>query len=270
MRRGIHDHYIETIGRDILRANRTKLAICVIVLSLMLLTPHSAFAQSLNLIEWHESIKKDAIFAWKITEVDFVDDENVDFLNGLLIQIKYTKAPPTDPSRVFNATESPDWFNTYINGFKIEMEQMGETGSAFTQLILPIMYHFDNGTSFNLEELHRLGQPIEGLDSHYEVVGNYINATMGNETIRLTTITNIQTGISANVSVYFEEMGSMLLEYYVQASNVGEEGESTTIDDEYTNFQEDFMTAMIGRIIFIVGSISLVVIVSIIVIRRRA
>ena len=259
----------EAIGRGLVKENRIRIAICMTVLSLMLLVPQSAFAQSLNLIEWHESIKKDAIFAWKITEVDFVDEESADFFNGLLIQMKYTKAPPTDPSRIFNSTETPDWFNTYVNGFKIEMEQMGETGSAFTQLILPIMYRFDNGTSFNLEELHRLAQPIEGLDSHYEVVGNYINATMGNETIRFTTITNIQTGIAANVSVYFEEMGSMLLEYYVQASSVGEEGESTTIDDEYTDFQGDFMTAMIGRIIFIVGSISLVVIVSLIVIRKR-
>jgi hypothetical protein len=254
---------------DILSQDHINFAICVFVLSLLLLAPQFVSAQSLNLIEWHESIKKDAIFAWKITEVDFVDEENAGFLDELLIQIKYTKAPPSDPSRIFNSTESPDWFNTYVNGFKIEMEQMGDTGTAFTQLILPIMYHFDNGTSFNLEELHRLAQPIEGLDSHYEVVGNYINSTMGNETIRFTTITNIQTGIATNVSVYFEEMCSMLLEYYIHASNVDEEGESTTIENAYTNFQGDIVSVMIDRILFIVGSVSLVVIVSIIVIRRR-
>ncbi|TFG99141.1 hypothetical protein E4H12_03730, partial [Candidatus Thorarchaeota archaeon] len=133
--------------------NRVRLTIFVLLVSLMLIRTPFVSGQSLELIEWHESVKTDAIFAWKVSSVDLINDSMAGFLSGLIIQMKFTANPPSDPARIFNATEPPNWVNMYINGFKIELDQMGEMGGAFTQLISPIRYHFDNGTSFTLEEI---------------------------------------------------------------------------------------------------------------------
>ncbi len=249
---------------------RIRLAMLTILISLLLIGAPLVSGQSLELIEWHESVKKNSIFAWKMISVDLVNNESSDFLSGLRIQMKFIASPPSDPARIFNATGAPDWVNVYINGFKIELAQMGEMGTAFTNLILPTTYHFDNGTSFNLDEMHRLASPMDGLDSYYTVDNGYVNATMGNESLRYTTFTNIETGIATNISIYMEEMGSLLLEYYVQAANVDDAGEETTIEDEYTDFQDPL--AMFRNIIIvsavIIGSVILVIVVF--VVRRRS
>ena len=232
-------------------------------------TPHVS-GQSLDLIEWHQSVKTDAIFAWKITTVDLVNASNADFLNGLIIQMKFIASPPSDPTRIFNATEAPDWVNMYINGFKIDLTQMGEMGTAFMQLISPITYRFENGTSFTLEEIHRLAYPIADMDTYYTVQDGFVNTTIGNETIRFTTFTNIETGIATNISMFMEEMGSFQLEYYVQAANVDDDGGSATIGDDYTNFQDPI--AMIRNLILLTGVIITGIVVTVIgfvVYRRR-
>ena len=225
--------------------------IFVACISLLVIGQPVVSGQSLNLIEWHESVKTDAIFAWKITSVDFVNESMGSFLDGLVIQMKFTTSPPSDPARIFNATESPDWVNLYINGFKIDLSQMGGMGTAFTQLISPTVYHFDNGTSFTLEEIHRLENTSSEVDTYYTVENGFVNVTMGNETMKFTTFTNIETGIATNISMYMEEMGSFLLEYYVQAANVDDEGDSTTISDDFTNFQDPL--AMFRSLILLVG-----------------
>lgn len=250
---------------------RIRPAMFVIMISILIIGSPLVSGQSLNLIEWHESVKTNSIFAWKMTSVDLINNESSDFLSGLLIQMKFTTNPPSDPSRIFNATESPDWVNMYVNGFKIELDQMGEMGTAFTQLISPITYHFDNGTSFALDEMHRLASPMEGLDSYYTVDNGYVNATIANETLRFTTFTNIETGVAKNISIYMEEMGSMLLEYYAPAANVDTEGEETTIEDEYTNFQDP--QVMFRNIIIVAGVVTAGVILTIVVFvvhRRRS
>ncbi|MHA1863212.1 MAG: hypothetical protein ACTSWA_05535 [Candidatus Thorarchaeota archaeon] len=248
---------------------RIRPTIFAIIISLLIIGTPLVSGQSLELIEWHDSVKKDAIFAWKMTTVDFVDNESAGFLSNLLIQMKFTANPPSDPSRIFNATQTPDWVNMYINGFKIDLEQMGEMGAAFTQLISPTVYHFDNGTSLTLDEMQLSASPVDGPDTYYTVDNGYINATVGNETMRFTTFTNIETGIAKNISIYMEEMGSLILEYYPQAANVDDEGKETTIEDEYTDFQDPL--AIFRNIIIvsatIIGSVILVIVVF--VVRRR-
>lgn len=194
--------------------------------------------QALDLIEWHPSVTTGAIFAWKVTQVDVSNESMEDFLSGLIIQMKITEEPPTNPERIYNSTEAPDWLNMYINGFKIDITMMGELGSAFTQLVVPIEYHFDNGTSFTLEEIERLSNPIENQNISYTVENGFVNTTIGNETMKFTTFTKIETGIVSNISIYMDEMGSFTLNYFAVAANVNDEGDSTTIDDEYTNFQD--------------------------------
>ncbi|MGY5860577.1 MAG: hypothetical protein RTU63_14505 [Candidatus Thorarchaeota archaeon] len=247
---------------------RIQLTILVVLVSLMLVEIPLVSGQSLDLIEWHDSVKPDAIFAWKMTEVDLVNETGADFLSNLLIQIKYTSNPPTDPTRIFNATEAPDWVNIYINGFKMDLAMMGEMGNAFTQLISPITYHFDNGTTFHLDEMYRLANPTEGEDTYYMVENGYVNATMGNETMRFTTFTSIETGIATNISIYMEEMGSLLMEYYVDAANVNAAGEDTTIEDDYTEFQDPL--AMFRNIIIVtVGVVGAIIVLVVYVIHRR-
>jgi hypothetical protein len=236
---------------------------------MLIQNPHVS-GQSLDLIEWHDSIKTGAIFAWKMTSVKLVNESYADFLTGLLIQMKYTSNPPTDPARIFNSTDAPNWVNIYINGFKIDLAQMGELGTAFVMFISPITYHYENGTTFHLDEMYRLANPVEGIDSYYTVENGYVNATMGNETTRYTTFTSIETGIAANVSIYMEEMGSLLLEYYAQAANVNDEGEDTSIEEDYTNFQDPQI--MIRNIIIMsVGAVSgIIAVIGIYVIYRRS
>jgi hypothetical protein len=225
--------------------------------------------QSIELIEWHECVKINAIFAWKATEVDIPDEDMAGFFSDLLIQMKFIRNPPSDASRIFNATKAPDWIRVYINGFNIDLGQMGGIGTAFTQFLSPTLYQFDNGTSFTLEEMHRLATPIEGLDTYYTVDGGYVNTTIGNETMGFTTFTNIATGIAKNVSMVMGEMGSFLLEYYAQAANVNEDGESTGIEGDYTEFQDDPFTTFRNQVLIIVAYIVGVIIV-VIIYRRRS
>ena len=64
----------------------TKTLIFVAVVSLLIIRQPVVSADSLDLIEWHESVKTDAIFAWKITTVDFVNDSMEGFLNDSLFK----------------------------------------------------------------------------------------------------------------------------------------------------------------------------------------
>lgn len=239
--------------------NRTVLL--AILISLIVIGTPLVSGQSIELIEWHGCVKKNVIFAWKATEVDIPNEDMAGFFSDLLIQMKFIKNPPNDASRIFNATEAPDWIRVYINGFNIDLDMMGGIGTAFTQLLSPISFQFDNGTSFTLEEMHRLATPNEGLDVSYTVDGGYVNATIGNETMRFTTFTNVATGIAKNVSMVMGEMGSFLLEYYAQAANVNEDGESTEIEDNYTEFQDDPFTTFRNQVLIVVAYIAGVIIV---------
>lgn len=194
-------------------------------------------------------MKTNAIFAWKATEVDIPDEEMADYLQDLLIQIKFIRNPPSDASRIFNATEPPNWFKVYINGFYIELDQMGELGTAFIQLLSPISFQFDNGTSFTLEEIHRLLAPTGEFGPYVDVAGGYVNTTIGNASMRFTTFTSIATGIARNISIVMGENGSFLMEYYAAAANVNEDGTSTEVEGEYTNFHGNLLTTYIRLII---------------------
>ena len=229
----------------------SPLVLTVLISVLVLRTPLVS-AQTLETIEWHECVKTNAIFAWKTTDVDIPDEAMVDFLRDLLIQMKFIRNPPSDASRIFNATEPPNWFKVYINRFNIDLDQMGELGTAFTQLLSPISFQFDNGTSFTLEEIHRLVRPTGEFGPYVHVAGGYLNTTIGNASMRFTTFTGIVTGIARNISVVMGENGSFLMEYYAAAANVNEDGTFTELEEEYTNFQDNPL-ATYTRLIIAVG-----------------
>ncbi|TFG34691.1 hypothetical protein EU527_01840 [Candidatus Thorarchaeota archaeon] len=231
----------------------------ILILSAIFMQPNTS-AQTLQSIIWHESIKKDTIIAWKITSVKSTEEYDLSFLLGLLIQMKFVENPPTDPTYVFNTTVAPVWVNMYINGFKLNLTMMGEGASAFNQLVLPITFHYDNGTSFNLTEYCRIYSPFDELERYFHVEGNYLNSTICNETTKLTLFTNISTGIAANVSLQMDEGASFFLEYFIDASNVNEEGESTDISGEYTEFHDDPAAYFRTNILTIISIIAIIVI----------
>jgi len=246
------------------------LVILTIYLSLGVMLP-IASSQTLVSITWHDSIKKDTIVAWRITSINSTDEHDLSFLRGLIFQMKYIADPPTDPTRVFNATEAPDWVNMYINGFKLNMSWMGGA-VAFTQLVLPITYTFDNGSSYNISEYYRVLSPFNDTESYFNVQGNYLNSTFGNETTKLTMFTNINTGIAANVSMLMGDGGYFFLEFYANAANVNENGETTQISQGYTKFHDDPSVYFRNYILTIIGTIALAVIAVIVIIlvwRRR-
>lgn len=252
---------------------RSRIQIFVLILCvLFIFLQPTVNSQSLQSITWHESIKKDAIIAWRITRVESTGDSDISFLLGMIIQIKYVENPPTDPARVFNTTKTPDWVNMYVNGFRLNLTMMGEGASAFTQLVLPIEYSYDNGTSFGLSEFYRIYAPFEELESYFHVEGDYLNSTFGNETTRLTMFTNINTGIAANVSLKMGVNSSIFIKYFRDGSNVNEEGETTDIGNEYTEFHDDPAAYFRNYILTIVGSVALTIILVVTVIflwRRR-
>jgi len=242
----------------------------LIVVSSLSFQSQPVSAQTLYSIKWHPSVTTGAIFAWKVTQVDVMNESMEEFLSGLIIQMKFTAEPPTNPTRIYNSTEAPDWVNTYINGFRIDITQMGELGSAFSGLISPIEFHFDNGTSFTLEEIERLSNPSENQSISYTVENGFVNTTIGNETMKFTTFTKIETGIVSNISIYTDEMGSFTLSYFPVAANVNDEGESTTIDEEYTNFQDPSIMYRNALLLYgsVIGGFGLII-ASVIYKRRR-
>ena len=254
--------------------NKRKIGfvILIIYLSLGVILPITS-SQTLVSIAWHDSIKKDTIVAWRITSINSTDDHDLSFLIGMTIQMKYIANPPTDPTRIFNATEAQDWVNMYINGFKLNMSWMGGAG-AFSQLVLPITYTFDNGSSYNISEYYRVLSPFNDTESYFNVEGNYLNSTFGNETTKLTMFTNINTGIAANVSMSMGDGGYFFLEFYADASNVNENGETTQISGGYTKFHDDPAAFFRNYMMTIIGTTSLAVITIIVIIvmwkRRRS
>ena len=112
----------------------------------------------------------------------------------------------------------------------------------------------------------------EQLESYFHVEGDYLNSTFGNETTRLTMFTNINTGIAANVSLKMGVNSSIFIKYFRDGSNVNEEGETTDIGNEYTEFHDDPAAYFRNYILTIVGSVALTIILVVTVIflwRRR-
>ena len=240
------------------------LVILILFLSSVFTFPITS-AQTLVSISWHENIKKNAIVAWRITSVKSTEEYDLSFLLGMTIQMKYVADPPIDPTRVFNATEAPDWVSMYINGFKLNISMMG-WASAFNQLVLPITYTFDNGSVFNISEYYRVLSPFNDTESYFSVSGNYLNSTFGNETTKLSMFTNINTGIAVNVSILMGEGGYFLLEFFADAANVNENGETTEISGGYTEFHDDPGAIFRNYLLTIIGTLALSVVTIIVII----
>ncbi|MCK4567636.1 MAG: hypothetical protein KAU48_10035 [Candidatus Thorarchaeota archaeon] len=255
----------------------TKLVLALFFVSFLFLSSSLAVAQSgeMTTITWHSSVTTNAIFGWQVTHTDSENETTLfplgDKLVGLgdVIQINFVANPPTDAEQFFGLEGPPTWVYMYVDGQQIDYNQMGDEGLAFLILILPVSFEYDNGTSFGLTELDRIGTPYEDMESYYHVNSTHINATFVDEYVRLNYITNLETGIARYLSAEVYELGfSMILEFFTEAANVNEEGETETIEPEYNTFVGVSMGNEIYLMIGGAGA-AVAVVVIIIILKRR-
>jgi hypothetical protein len=262
-------------GLKIMRKVQTKLILAVFFTAFLFMNSSLAVAQSGNMISWHSSVTTNAIFGWKVT---FAQSENQsmsfplgDKQLGLgdVVQFKFVGSPPTDGDEFFDIQAPPTWMYMYVNGEQVDYYQMGDEGSAFIRLILPVSASLANGTNFNLTEVNRFGPPqeMEDMASYYQFNSTHFNATYIDEYARLNYITNLETGITGFFSADVYDVGvSIVLEYFTAAANVNEDGVTETINSEYNTFA-NLSTGT--EIYFIIGGVGVCLIVAIIIILRR-
>ena len=235
-----------------------------------------AVAQSGNMITWYPSVTTNAIFGWKVTSADSenqsisfqIGDKHLEL--GDVLQFKYVANPPTDGDLFFGLEAPPTWMYMYVNGQQVDYYQMEDEGEAFLMLMLPVSAELANGTNFNLTEINRIGAPQEDMSCYYHVNSTHFNATFVDEYVRLNYITNLETGIAGFFSADVYDVGvSIVLEYFTEAANVNDEGETETIAPEYNTFVGVSMGNEIYLIIGGVGAGVGLIVAIIIILRRR-
>ncbi len=222
---------------------QTKLILALFFTAFLFMSSSLAVAQSGNMITWHSSVTTNAIFGWKVTythsenqSISFpIGDKYLEL--GDVFQFKYVTSPPTDGDLFFGLEAPPTWVYMYVNGQQVDYYQMEDEGEAFLMFMLPVSAELANGTNFNLTEINRIGAPHEDMSCFYHVNSTHFNATFVDEYVRLNYITNLETGIAGFFSADVYDVGvSVVLEYFNEAANVNEEGETETIAPEYNTF----------------------------------
>lgn len=135
----------------------------------ILVTSNLAIAASptADAITWHSSVKKGAVFGWKLTTLaptnpDMPFDMGGQTLNvGDPIFFEYTDDPPTDPAAIYNGTNAPDFIELYIKEKKVSWDDVEQQSVIFLGLIVPLQYTFENGTPLDFGEIVKLGQPSD-------------------------------------------------------------------------------------------------------------
>ena len=255
---------------------RSKIFIVVLCTSFLLLSSNLVVAQSNDVLTWHSSVTTGAIFGWQVTYTE-ADEPGISFpladktvTDGDVIQLRFVSNPPTDAEELFELDAPPSWVYMYVNGYQADYNQMGDEGIAFLMLILPVGVDLENGTSFDLTDIQQIGAPYDDMVSYYHFNSTHVNATFIDQYVRLNYIINLETGISGYLSADVYDMGfSMVLEYFNEAANVDEGGETESINPNYnvfTGVSSGFeMYLLVGG----AGAAAVAVIVVVLVIRRR-
>jgi len=255
----------------------TKLILAMFFTAFLFMSSSFAVAQSGNMISWHSSVTTNAIFGWKVTSAES-ENQSMSFPLGDkqlglgdVVQFKFVANPPTDGDMFFDIQAPPTWVYMYVNGEQVDYYQMGDEGSAFIRLILPVSASLANGTNFNLTEVNRFGPPqeMEDMASYYQFNSTHFNATYIDEYARLNYITNLETGITGFFSADVYDVGvSIDLEYFTAAANVNEDGSAEVIDTEYNTFNGASTGTEIYLIVGGAGAVVLLVIVGVVLKRR--
>ncbi|MFW9992524.1 MAG: hypothetical protein ACFFD4_10805 [Candidatus Odinarchaeota archaeon] len=199
-------------------------------------------------IKWHGSVKKDAIFAWNVTEFNQTSGDPFSIGGtvikaGDVIQFGLVKNAPTDPMDWLESEGPPDWVNLFINTNMINLASVGSEGEMLLFLLLPIEASYDNGTKIDLKGFFDgyVGDNDEFLDYQITTGGSYYDVTWSEEwddgdesgSADYHVRTTIMTGITVLFEVNATE-GHFKWEYLPEAANVDPEGEPKTVNSEYT------------------------------------
>jgi hypothetical protein len=135
-----------------------------IILTSNLATAASPAADS---ITWDSSVKKGAVFGWKLTTLAPTNPEMPFDMGGQTLNVgdpiffEYTDDPPTDPAAIYDGTNAPDFISLIIKNKRISWEDVAQQSVIFLGLIVPLQYTFNNGTPLDLSEIVKLPQPSD-------------------------------------------------------------------------------------------------------------
>ena len=196
-------------------------------------------------IGWSESVKKDTILSWKVSEYqagegDLTIGGKVIKL-GDVLQVGYVKNPPTDAEKLFAPLGPPDWLDLYINSDQIDFDAINGEGQMLMFLTLPLTYTFDNGSVYTLgdffnaffnNEEHMTNVSIQDEGDSWRVYWEEHDSD-GLDTY-IYNITWIKsTGVVQRLYMDFPE-GLFIWTYFKEAANVDEEGVTKTVDESYS------------------------------------
>ena len=201
-------------------------------------------------IKWHESAKKDTIFAWNVTEYGLNTGGSFSIGGtiikaGDVIQFALVKNPPTNPQEWLDPDGPPDWINLLINTNQIDLSKIEEEGEMLMFLLLPIEGILENGSKIDLRSYFdgSVGDDDDLMNYHLEIVnGTYFDVTWRSEWddegetgfAEYHVVTTIATGITVLFEVNATE-GHFTWEYLEEAANVDPvEGETKTMESEYS------------------------------------
>jgi hypothetical protein len=170
-------------------------------------------------LTWHSSVKKGAVFGWKLTSLSPETPGTPFNLGGQTLTIddpiyfKYTKNPPTDPTDVLGSSVAPDFIDLYVKETKVSWDDVSQERVILLGLIVPIRYAFDNGTILDVIEMAKLGRPpgynmsITDRDTHVDV--SY-NSTIIKSSYKITKSTGVTSELALTIEYFY---GSVTWEY---------------------------------------------------------
>ncbi|MFX0114856.1 MAG: Heimdall-CTERM domain-containing surface protein [Candidatus Hodarchaeota archaeon] len=177
-----------------------------------------AASPAADTITWHSSVKNEAVFGWKITNLAPnnpampFDMGGQTLVVGDPIFFKYTNNPPTDPAGVYEATDAPDYIDIYIKESKVSWAAIAQQSVIFMGMIVPIEYTFENDTTLDITEIIKLGAPSD-FNVNIADYDTYVNATFSSSIIQASYKITRSTGVASELSVTIVFYGSITWEY---------------------------------------------------------
>ena len=196
-------------------------------------------------IAWADSIKKDTILSWKVTEYQEGDGDltigGTIIKLGDILQVGYIKNPPTDAEKLFAPQGPPDWLDLYINSNQIDFDAINGEGQMLLFLTLPLTYTFDNGSVYTLEDFLNAFFDDQDHFTNFNIQDDGDSWTVyweehdsdGSDTSIYNVTWIKSTGVVQRLYMDFPE-GTFLWTYFEEAANVDEDGVTKTIDESYS------------------------------------
>lgn len=185
-----------------------------------LMTTSLAIAASpaADTVTWHSSVKKGAVFGWKLTALSPNAPGTPFDMGGQTLIIndpiyfKYTNNPPTDPADAFGGSIAPDFIDFYVKEKKVSWDDFEREAFIFLGLIVPIAYTFDNETILDVIEIAKLGRP-SGYGMSVTDQSTYVDVTFNSTIITASYKITKSTGVASELAFMIVFYGSITWEY---------------------------------------------------------